>query len=210
MSFHLSNLSIPYIKSTDSDIWRKEVQFQSGEYYHIRASSGKGKSTFIHTLYGLLRKYEGNVRYSAADTRKFNHDDWCKVRSNSLGIVFQDLRLFEDDTAWQNIEIKRALTNHYPKEAIDQFAARLNITHTLNRNIDTLSYGERQRVAIIRALMQPFDTLLLDEPFSHLDNENIALASALIDEEVKKRNACLILCDLEYDKHFAYHQSLNL
>ena len=87
---------------------------------------------------------------------------------------------------------------------------KLGITHTLNRNISTLSYGERQRVSIIRAMLQPFDTLLLDEPFSHLDALNIQKASELILQEVQKRNATLIVCDLENDKHFPYQNLLNL
>jgi putative ABC transport system ATP-binding protein len=72
------------------------------------------------------------------------------------------------------------------------------------------SYGEQQRVAIIRASMQPFKWLIMDEPFSHLDKHNINKASALIDAECKKRNAGFLLTDLEDDEHFNYTRLLNL
>jgi putative ABC transport system ATP-binding protein len=91
-----------------------------------------------------------------------------------------------------------------------EFAERLCVAHTLNRPIQTLSYGERQRIAIIRALMQPFTTLLLDEPFSHLDQQNIELATQLIAQELQLRNATLLLTDLEDDNHFEYHQKFAL
>jgi putative ABC transport system ATP-binding protein len=74
----------------------------------------------------------------------------------------------------------------------------------------TLSYGERQRVAIIRSLLQPFDWLLMDEPFSHLDNMNIEKAVNLIGEVVATNNAGLLLADLEKNDYFRYHKKLFL
>ena len=210
MPFHLSKLQIPYIKSRTSDIWDTELVFENNTYYHIRAMSGKGKSSFIHTLYGMHKNYEGKLFFKGKNAGIYTHDEWCDVRAKQLSIVFQDLRLFDDQTAMQNLMIKNELTNFANTSVINAYAEKLNISHTLQRNVHTLSYGERQRVAIIRAMLQPFDCLLLDEPFSHLDNENIALASALILEEAKKRNATIILCDLEQDNHFPYHVNLNL
>ena len=69
--------------------------------------------------------------------------------------------------------------------------------------VRTCSYGEQQRVAIIRALQQPFDFLLMDEPFSNLDDANRKKAMELIEEEVSKRNASIILADLKRLDFFA-------
>lgn len=210
MPFHLSGLQIPYITSQNSDIWGSEQVFDNDRYYHIRARSGKGKSSFIHTLYGIQKNYTGKFFFKGKNAGNYTRDEWCDVRAKQLSVVFQDLRLFEDKTAMQNLLVKNELTQYCTEEDIKAFAERLKISHALQRNIHTLSYGERQRVAIIRAMLQPFECLLLDEPFSHLDNENISLASALVLEEVQKRNATLILCDLEPDTHFPYHFNLNL
>jgi putative ABC transport system ATP-binding protein len=67
----------------------------------------------------------------------------------------------------------------------------------MNKQVKKSSYGEQQRIAIIRALMQPFDFLLLDEPYSHLDEENRTKAMELIYEECDQRNAAMILADLK-------------
>ena len=93
---------------------------------------------------------------------------------------------------------------------IDAMAERLGVSHILERKGEICSYGEQQRIAIIRALMQPFELLLMDEPFSHLDNANTSKAAELIAEECDKRNAAFILTDLEDDDHFNYSKKLNL
>jgi ABC-type multidrug transport system ATPase subunit len=70
--------------------------------------------------------------------------------------------------------------------------------------VKTLSLGQRQRVAIIRALCQPFDFLLMDEPFSHLDDDNIAILTELIGSEVEKQKAGMILTSLGSEYNFTY------
>jgi ABC-type lipoprotein export system ATPase subunit len=149
-----------------------------------------------------------------------------------MAVVFQDLRLFLHLTARENIELKRQLTAQFqipdakiqqastdirrPKSeiappsvsALENWAKRLGIAEYLDKTCAILSYGQRQRVAIIRALAQPFDYLLLDEPFSHLDAENISIATDIIKEACIQQNAGLILVSLgdkyafNYDKIF--------
>ena len=86
----------------------------------------------------------------------------------------------------------------------------LGLEHKWQQRADTLSYGERQRVAIVRSLLQPFQWLLLDEPFSHLDDENTRKASPLILEVVKKQQAGVLLVDLEDNSWFPYTRKLLL
>ena len=86
----------------------------------------------------------------------------------------------------------------------------LDITHILEQQTEKCSYGEQQRIAIIRALIQPFELLLLDEPFSHLDNENIKKAAQLIAKECAARNAGFAITDLDEDENFEYSKILFL
>ena len=83
-------------------------------------------------------------------------------------------------------------------------ASRLGIESKLHKQCGICSYGEQQRIAIIRALQQPFNFLLLDEPFSHLDEANRIKAMELIEEEAFARKASIILADL---KEIAYFKS---
>ncbi len=210
MSVTLQHILIPFIPFSSSDIWNKFIQFDDNQYYHIKATSGSGKSSLIQSVYGLLKNYEGDIILNGKKLSTFTIDEQCHCRAKNMSIVFQDLKLFEHATAFDNIDIKRSQEKYYAEEKIHEFAKRLNITHTLNRTIETLSYGERQRIAIIRALMQSFETLLLDEPFSHLDEHNRSLAAELILQECKKRNACIIHTGLEDDNYFPYSLKLHL
>ena len=89
-------------------------------------------------------------------------------------------------------------------------AKNLGVSDLLDKACHTLSYGQRQRIAIIRALCQPFDFLLLDEPFSHLDEANTMKACQLIDEVVREQKASLILVSLGERFHFQYDEEYIL
>ena len=81
-------------------------------------------------------------------------------------------------------------------------AEQLGVAHKLDALCSTCSYGEQQRIAIIRSLQQPFDFLLLDEPFSHLDENNRAKAMELMETEARERGAAIILADLRQIPYF--------
>ena len=97
------------------------------------------------------------------------------------------MKLFSEETVFDNINIKRQLNPYHKKERINEMTETLGIGTKLQVKCSTCSYGEQQRIAIIRALMQPFDILLLDEPFSHLDNRNSEIAMQLMLEESRQR-----------------------
>ncbi|MBU3744498.1 MAG: ATP-binding cassette domain-containing protein, partial [Sediminibacterium sp.] len=94
--------------------------------------------------------------------------------------------------------------------SIEVMAETLGIANLLDTKAGICSYGEQQRAAIIRTLSQPFQWLLLDEPFSHLDIQNQQKAIELIQTVIESKKAGLILLDLEPDNHFSYTQFLQL
>jgi len=194
-----------------SAIWNKQLTFNKGEWIKVNAPSGSGKTTFIHTLYKLRNDYEGTVQYDDTNIRQINANEIALYRQQQISIVFQDLRLFPNITARENIELNRVMqTPFYEENKIDEMAETLGVAGVLQQRAGLCSYGEQQRIAIIRALMQPFEWLLMDEPFSHLDKNNIAKAAALIADECSKRKAGFILTDLDEDAHFNYSSKLLL
>ena len=200
MRIELRNVTPEYNKKekwSTSQIWEKTVTIEKGEHLHIVAPSGSGKTSLIHFIYGLRKDYSGTVYYDDTDIKKLSTESFSAYRQNKISIIFQDLRLFENETVKENIEIKRILDPYYKASAITEMAKRLGIENKLNQQVKKCSYGEQQRIAIIRALMQPFDFLLLDEPYSHLDEENRKKAMELIYEECEKRNAAMIFADLK-------------
>ena len=184
-------------KRSTSQIWEQNISITKDEHLHIVAPSGSGKTSLMHFIYGLRKDYSGNILYGDIDIKKLSTESFSTFRRNKISIIFQDLRLFENQTVSENIEIKRILEPYHKPEEIENMAKRLGIENKINQKIKTCSYGEQQRIAIIRSLMQPFDFLLLDEPFSHLDEVNRKKAMELIYEECGKRNAAMIFADLK-------------
>jgi ABC-type lipoprotein export system ATPase subunit len=194
-----------------SDIWNTNVTFLAGERIKIVAPSGTGKTTLMNIIYKLRHDYEGIVNWDKADLRTIAGDELAKLRQLKVSVIFQDLRLFENLTARENIELKRVLQKpFYEAEKIDKMAEMLGISHIIDQRAGVCSYGEQQRISIIRALVQPFEWLIMDEPFSHLDIENTQKAADLIAEECRKRNAGFVLTDLDEDSLFPYSKIFRL
>ena len=195
---------------TGSEIWGKHITFNKGEHVHIVAPSGSGKTSLIHFIYGLRKDYTGNILYQNEDIHNFDLEKFSTFRQKNVSIIFQDLRLFPDQSVRDNIELKRQLSPYHPPQKIDEMAKHLGIANKLHRLAKTCSYGEQQRIAIIRSLMQPFDFLLLDEPFSNLDENNRRKAFELIYEECNRRNASMIFADLKLLEFFNNEKVLHL
>ncbi len=200
------------LQARPSDIWNQPVNFMPGEWVKIKAPSGTGKTTLIHIIWQLRNDYTGKVLYDNKETATVTANEFAAYRQTKMSVIFQDMRLFSNLTARENIELKRVMTSKpfYEAGMIDTMAAALGVQHILEQKAATCSYGEQQRISIIRSLMQPFEWLIMDEPFSHLDKANTAKAAALIAGECTKRKAGFILTDLDEDENFAYSKELVL
>ncbi|WP_343700419.1 ATP-binding cassette domain-containing protein [Chitinophaga sp.] len=195
-----------------SDIWNRNVTFSPGQFVKIKAPSGTGKTTLVHYLYYIRYDYTGTIQVNGQPWASYSRGQLAAMRQTQISVIFQDLRLFDQLTARENVELKRVMQSQpmYGPEKVEEFAARLGVSHVLQQSAATLSYGEKQRIAIIRALMQPFQWLMMDEPFSHLDDANAEKAAQLIAEECHRRRAGFILTDLDHDNRFDYNVSYLL
>ena len=199
---YLMPLPMKEIPTGNSDIW--EVQsftFQSGKNYLVEAPSGKGKTSLLSIMYGIRKDYSGSMFIDDKEAKKIRAAEWSGMRKHQLSYIFQGLELFDDLNAWDNILLKNNITHHKTNQQISSMADRLNIGQFLKKKCGLLSYGQRQRVAIIRALCQPFDFLFADECFSHIDRATSEVAMELIREECQSREAGLILTSLGNGQH---------
>jgi putative ABC transport system ATP-binding protein len=213
MNIELRQLLPTYFSSqqaADSGLWLRDLTVPAGSLVEIVAPSGSGKTSLIHFLYGMRSDYHGALSYNGQSLKNTDHETLANYRRKHISVVFQDMRLFNGETVEQNIEIKRQLEPFHEHAAIEAMASRLGIREKLSAPCGNCSYGEQQRIAIIRALMQPFQVLLLDEPFSHLDNANSQKAMELILEEAAKRKATIIFADLERTAFYPHAMLLNL
>lgn len=193
-----------------SDIWVQAVTLAPSQWTQLVAPSGRGKSTLLNIIYGNRTDYRGEVMIDGKSTFTYKPDDWAKLRRVGLSVVFQDLRLFPDLSGWDNLMLKQQLTQTTTKDEVAEMAQQLGVFRLLDKTCGTMSFGERQRIAIIRSLLQPFEYLLLDEPFSHLDEHNRKIAAGLIQAACTTRNAGLLIAGLGADQYFTYNQSLKL
>ncbi|MEO8403797.1 MAG: ATP-binding cassette domain-containing protein [Chitinophagaceae bacterium] len=213
MHLHIQHLLPFYFEESrkeNSEIWGKDLVFTPGEMIKIVAPSGSGKTSLMHFLYGMRKEYKGTVSYGNDNISQLDAEGFARYRKDHISIVFQDMRLFPEQTVKENLEIKRQLNPYHPPEKIKEMTERLGIGSKLQSKSRICSYGEQQRVAIIRSLLQPFDFLLLDEPFSHLDNKNSEKAMELMLEEAKMRNACIVFADLERIDYFPFTRLFHL
>lgn len=192
----------------NSDIWNTDATFEKGHLYLVEAESGKGKSTFCSYILGYRHDHSGEVLFGDKDTATFKVKDWVEIRQRHISHLFQELRLFPELTAMENVEIKNKITGFKSREQILKWFDMLGIGDKVDAKIGRMSFGQQQRVAMIRALVQPFDFLLADEPISHLDDNNSRIMGEIMMEEAKSQGAGVIVTsigkhmDLPYEKVF--------
>ena len=186
-----------------SEVWHQDLTLRKGEHYLLEAASGTGKSSFCSYLYGYRQDYQGIICFDEKNIRGFSTDEWVEVRRRSLSILFQELRIFPELTALENIRLKNQLTGWKKKKEILTLLERLGIADKKEEKAGKLSFGQQQRVAFVRSLCQPFDFILLDEPISHLDDENAAIMAQLLTEEADRQGAGIIVTSI--GKHLPMH-----
>ncbi len=175
-----------------SEIWKRNVRFERGGRYLIEAASGTGKSSLCAYIFGSRRDYEGVMRFDDVDIRSLSIGQWQEIRRRHLAYLPQELALFPELTALQNVKLKNDLTGYATEEQIRGWLDRMGIGARTDFPVGQMSIGQQQRVAIIRAICQPFDFIFLDEPVSHLDSENNRIAAEIIAEEAQRQGAAVI------------------
>ena len=196
--------------SITSDVWHKEVTFRRGEKVLIEAASGTGKSSLCSYVYGWRDDYQGIICFDGKNIRSLKVEDWTELRKSSLSMLFQELRLFTELSAWENVQIKNSLTGFKQKKEIKAWFEALGIADKVDVPLGKLSFGQQQRVALIRALCQPFDFIFLDEPVSHLDDENGRIMAALLAEEADRQGAGIVVTSIGKHLELDYTKTLKL
>ena len=192
-------------KNIQSDIWGQDVCFEKGTFYLVEADSGTGKSSLCSYLYGYRNDYEGTIQFDQTDIAHYPISQWVELRRRHIALLWQELRLFPELTAWENVQIKNQMTGFRTDLQIAQWFDQLGIGDKRNSLIGQMSYGQQQRVALMRTLCQPADFIFADEPISHLDDQNSKQMAALLTQEAKRQGAAVITTsigkrlELDYD-----------
>ena len=193
-----------------SEIWKQEVTLEKDHLYLVEADSGKGKSTFCSYVVGYRNDYTGQVMFDDTDTKTLKVKDWTEMRKLHISHLFQELRLFPELTAMENVEIKNKRTHFKSRQQIDEWFDMLGIGDKKDALIGRMSFGQQQRVAMIRALVQPFDFILADEPISHLDDKNSRIMADIMTDEAKRQGAGVIVTSIGKHMDLNYERTLRL
>lgn len=158
----------------------------------VQAESGSGKSSLLSFIYGNRSDYSGTILFDGTDIRTFGATAWSRIRTRSIALLPQEMRLFPRLTAMENICLKNDLTGYKTKAEIEALLDRLGISDKKDVPVEQLSVGQQQRVAIVRTVCQPFDFIFLDEPVSHLDSRNNLIAARIVEEEASRLGAGIV------------------
>tara|TARA_B100001248_G_scaffold262648_1_gene260381 strand:- start:4551 stop:5144 length:594 start_codon:yes stop_codon:yes gene_type:complete len=189
-----------------SDVYlKKNINLESGKNYLFKANSGSGKSSILNFIYQSNENFEGSIQY-----KNIRYENKIDIRKNFISYVFQDFKLFGNLSVWDNIKIKNNLTVHKTDKEINDLLNKIGLSEKKDSLVNKLSIGQRQRTAIVRSLCQPFKFLLLDEPFSNLDEDNITIITKILNNELENKAAGLIVTTLNNKYLFSYNKIFKL
>ena len=167
---HLSDVYHSYSTGTRA-LQGVNLRIDDGEFVFLVGPSGSGKSTIIKLLTGELRPTAGRVTINGYNTSKMRNREVPYLR-RTIGVVFQDFRLIEKKTVYENVAFAMRVVGASPKAIRDRVAYVLDLVglaHKARRKPNELSGGEQQRVAIARALVNNPTLIIADEPTGNLD-----------------------------------------
>lgn len=180
----LKNISYAYEEKKILDGF--SIQFPEGKTTAIMAPSGKGKTTLLHLIAGLLTPLEGRVVFSKPNPR--------------ISMVFQENRLVESARVFQNIKL---VNPGLSKEEITALLSSLELEDCYSKKAENLSGGQARRLAIARALACQYDILLLDEPFTGLDEETKYKVMKCLKDKTKGKTVLLVTHSKEEAEFFS-------
>lgn len=165
-----------------------------GEFVVIMGSSGSGKSTLLSLLSGLDRPTQGRIRIDGIDITDWSEDQLAPVRNQVFGFVFQSFHLVPSLNALENIAFPAELRrDHQARPRAMALLERVGLGARATNFPHQLSGGEKQRVAICRALINSPKIIFADEPTGNLDSQNGAGILELLVDLHQERNTTLVL-----------------
>lgn len=184
--FQVSNENIEIFKNLNLEI-------QSWEFVALVWPSGSGKSTFLNLLSGIDRNFEGILEIEGNDISKLSEDQMTEFRGKNISYIFQNFKLVENLTVWENIDLIVELNKLERNFSTDEILKIVGLSSKKDVYAFHLSGWESQRVAIARAFVGKTSILLADEPTWALDQKNKKIIMELILELHKKIKNTIVM-----------------
>lgn len=187
-----------------------DTRFEDGKSYAIVGPSGCGKSTLLNLISGIIAPDTGKILVSTndktIDVAQMSQKQRDKFRFDNIGYIFQDYKLIEEFSIIDNLELLNLNGKKYKGEDFDNLLEKVQLKHKKKQKVKTLSGGEKQRVAIVRALIKKSNIVLADEPTESLNeslsHEIVELLIKLSKEQGK--TVIMVTHDTSLTKYFDY------
>lgn len=194
----LTNVSKSYKINEHSSVGVKDINFEAkpGELVLFLGPSGSGKTTLLTLIAGLLKPSEGNISLFEKQIETYSNVELQKLRAEKIGFIFQTFLLIDALTSLQNIELVLRFASRSKSEAkriVGKLLRELQIEYLADKLPVTMSQGEKQRVAVARAIANNAELILADEPTASLDAVNGSIIIELLHSYAKKNNKCVIV-----------------
>lgn len=193
----LQNVSKIYNINEQTSIGVKDIDFQAkpGELVLLLGPSGSGKTTLLTLIAGLLRPSDGNIRLFGNPIESYTNAELQSLRARKIGFIFQTFLLIDALTSSQNIELVMKFNSKPKREArktVRALLKDLRIEYLADKLPSAMSQGEKQRVAVARAVANNAELILADEPTASLDTENGSIIIQLL-SSFARSNKCVVV-----------------
>ena len=192
-------------KKKDKCIALDNVSFtlEDKGFVFIIGKSGSGKTTLLSIIGGLDNLTKGEISINGNLFSKFKEKDYVNYRNTMIGYIFQDFHLIDELTIYENIKISLDLQNNKDVSLIGEMLEKVGLKGYENRYQNELSGGEKQRIAIARALIKNPRIILADEPTGNLDTKTTSQVLSLLKELSKERLVIIVSHNLNDAREYA-------
>lgn len=190
----ISTKNITFSYNKDQTFIMPDLFCQAGSTILVTGNSGKGKTTYLHILAGLLQPNSGEIVIDNKEITHLKGSKADKFRGKNIGVVFQKSHFIASLSVLENLEMASWLaTGKKHKVRAKELLQKLDISEQAQKLPSQLSVGQQQRVSIARALMNEPKVLLADEPTSSLDDKNADNVIELLETLSKEFKTALII-----------------
>lgn len=190
----ISTKNITFSYNKEQNFIMPDLFCQAGSTILVTGNSGKGKTTYLHILAGLLQPNSGEIVIDNKEITHLKGSKADKFRGKNIGVVFQKSHFIASLSVLENLEMASWLaTGKKHKARAKELLQKLDISEQAHKLPSQLSVGQQQRVSIARALMNEPKVLLADEPTSSLDDKNADNVIELLETLSKEYKTALII-----------------
>ncbi len=190
----LSVKNLSYRYETSTPIEYQDFQVANGETLLIIGDSGKGKTTLLHLISGLLKSQQGEILLDSTPISQLKESDRDHFRGKNIGLVFQKPHLLNALSVQDNLLLCQFLAGTpRNRTKIMELLSVVGLQDKSHARVSQLSQGQAQRVALVRALLNEPKLILADEPTSSLDDENAQAVINILKEKAQENNSILII-----------------